>query len=195
MSMSITKYFLSPVRHPEQSEAESILFPIRLRPSLVEGPRRSYRRAFVKVCALFAQGHSRRLWGIKPHSDSRSARLGPRRSFDFGSITRNAQTNLPLAFAQDDGALVFGDFAKLSESVVAPQPDVEAARLPLVPKLHLGTSLSPQLRCPGDEAELRRQARSQVQLGNEESVGTRVPSRPTYATDGRGLPSLPTIRP
>ena len=39
---------------------------------------------------------------------------------------------------------------------------------PLVPKLHLGTQVSPQLRCFSQrEAQLRRQARSQVQLGNE----------------------------
>jgi hypothetical protein len=47
----------------------------------------------------------------------------------------------------------------------------------LVPKLHLGMQLSWQLHCPGHrrlrlrgeflEAQLRRQARSQVQLGNE----------------------------
>ena len=40
----------------------------------------------------------------------------------------------------------------------------------LVPKLYLGTSLSPQLSCfiRKDEAQLRRQAHSPVQLGNEE---------------------------
>ncbi len=43
--------------------------------------------------------------------------------------------------------------------------------LSLVPKLHLGTSVSPQLRCSGGEAQLRRQVRSQVQLGNEERGG------------------------
>jgi len=42
----------------------------------------------------------------------------------------------------------------------------------LVPKLHLGTSLSPQLRCFGGEAQLRRQVRSQVQLGNEGKVAS-----------------------
>jgi hypothetical protein len=42
----------------------------------------------------------------------------------------------------------------------------------LVPKLHLGTSLSPQLRCSGGEAQLRKQVRSQVQLGNEERGGS-----------------------
>jgi hypothetical protein len=40
----------------------------------------------------------------------------------------------------------------------------------LVPKLHLGTQVSPQLCCFSlGEAQLRRQARSQVQLGNEEA--------------------------
>ncbi len=37
----------------------------------------------------------------------------------------------------------------------------------LVPKLHLRTSVSPQLRCSFGEAQLRGQVRSQVQLGNE----------------------------
>jgi hypothetical protein len=50
----------------------------------------------------------------------------------------------------------------------------------LVPKLHLGTHLPRQLGCPvrravrgRGEAQLRAQARSQVQLGNEEEGGRR----------------------
>src|SRR5947209_16131522 len=44
----------------------------------------------------------------------------------------------------------------------------------LVPKLYLGTRVSPQLRCfsPGGEAQLRRQVRSQVQLGNEGGINS-----------------------
>jgi hypothetical protein len=48
---------------------------------------------------------------------------------------------------------------------------LSAGARPLVPKLHLGTHLSAKLCFTAEATKLRGQARSQVQLGNEESGG------------------------
>ena len=66
---------------------------------------------------------------------------------------------------------------------------------PLVPKLHLGTQMSPQLRCFGlGEAKLRRQVRSQVQLGNEEAGSGRVLSLQKRDRHLKSLHFPPTSR-
>jgi len=67
-----------------------------------------------------------------------------------------------------------------------------------LPKPTWPTALSAQLRCSGGEAELRRQGRSQVQLGNEEAMPS--PDRRTEC-DGyltaplRGARRLPAAPP
>ena len=143
--MSITESLFFSVRHPERSGAIDFLFSEHPYPSVVEGPCRFDSEMTATDSALSMHGHSRRP-SITTPSVTHNAAFMPHRSFDFGSVGRHGKTHLPLASAQDDGALVF----------------------PLVPKLHLGTHLAVKLCFATGATKLRGQGRSQVQLGNEE---------------------------
>jgi len=126
--MSIRQNLNFHVRHPERSEAKDFLSTWWMRPSAVEGPGRFDSGINATDSSLSLRSHYRRL-SMRTSSGTHHLAPGPRRSFDFGSATRQGKTDLPLAFAQDDGALVFGDFAKLPGSVAMPRPDVAATRL------------------------------------------------------------------
>jgi len=115
------------LRHPERSEANDFRFSQRPCPSVVEGPSRFDSEMTAMDSALFKHSHSRRR-SITTSSVTPTAAFRPPGSFDFGSAGRHGKTNFPLAFAQDDGALVLFLF--------------------LVPKLYLGTHLYAQFHCP-----------------------------------------------
>ena len=133
MSANITECLSLTVRHPERSEAIDFLSPQRQRPSAVEGPRRFDSEMTATDFFLFMHSRSRRLSITTPSGMPTSA-FRPCRSFDSGSLLRRAVTASQrnncraqhLAFAQDDGALVFS----------------------LISKLYLGTHLSAQFHCP-----------------------------------------------
>jgi hypothetical protein len=95
------------IRHPERSEANGFLFSCRTHPSAVEGPRRFDAEMTATDSFGFMHGPRRRL-SLTASSVALTVQVTPRRSFDFGSATRPRKTGLPLAFAQDDGTLVFG---------------------------------------------------------------------------------------
>ncbi len=104
MIMNLTERSLSNVRHPEHSEAGSVLFPKISRPSGVEGPgdfsgniRDGFGVLHGKPVKPFATNGNA--------SFASTAALVVTRSFDSGSKRFFDKTTSPARLAQDDGAV------------------------------------------------------------------------------------------
>ncbi len=124
MNLSTTTSLLFQNRHPERSEvlrtavsfSEALLHCAAA--SAVEGP--GPFDSVMPAADLFpsTQGYFRRFLVTMPSGLPTTAFL-PGRSFDFGSAGLNGKTHLPLAFAQDDGALIsWVDFPEACSGLV-----------------------------------------------------------------------------
>jgi len=92
---------LSKFRHPERSEAKNILFPLKLRPSAVEGPA-----CFYPMMTDSSRPRQSRSAGLlrRDFAVGNESIFNQRRSFDYGSKSSVDKAISPARLAQDDGA-------------------------------------------------------------------------------------------